>query len=32
VRRAFGEAEPPILLLVKRGDSTVFMTLTPPKG
>jgi serine protease Do len=28
--RAMAEAAPPILLLVKRGDSTVFLTLTPP--
>ncbi len=28
--RAMAEAQPPILLLVKRGESTVFLTLTPP--
>ncbi len=29
---ALAKANPPILLLVKRGDSTVFLTLSPPKG
>ncbi|MEO6029016.1 MAG: DegQ family serine endoprotease [Candidatus Binatia bacterium] len=28
---ALAKAKPPILLLVKRGESTVFLTLTPPK-
>jgi serine protease Do len=28
---ALAKADPPILLLVKRGESTVFLTLTPPK-
>jgi serine protease Do len=28
---ALAKANPPILLLVKRGESTVFLTLTPPK-
>jgi len=30
--RAIAAAEPPILLLVRRGDSTVFLTLSPPGG
>jgi serine protease Do len=29
---ALAKASPPILLLVKRGESTVFLTLTPPRG
>jgi serine protease Do len=29
---ALAKANPPILLLVKRGESTVFLTLTPPRG
>ncbi len=28
---ALAKAEPPILLLVKRGESTVFLTLSPPR-
>jgi serine protease Do len=28
---ALAKASPPILLLVKRGESTVFLTLTPPR-
>ena len=30
--RAIQSAEPPILLLVKRGDSTVFVTLGSARG
>jgi serine protease Do len=30
--RAIASAGPPILLLVKRGDSTVFLTLSPPRN
>ena len=30
--RAIASASPPILLLVKRGDSTVFLTLSSPRG
>jgi len=30
--KAIAAAEPPILLLVKRGDSTVFLTVSPPRG
>jgi serine protease Do len=30
--RTLADAHPPILLLVKRGDSTVFMTLNPHRG
>jgi serine protease Do len=29
---ALASARPPVLLLVRRGDSTVFLTLSPPKG
>jgi serine protease Do len=29
---ALAKASPPILLLIKRGDNTVFLTLSPPKG
>jgi serine protease Do len=29
---ALAKANPPILLLVRRGDSTVFLTLSPPRG
>jgi serine protease Do len=31
-QRAIREAKPPILLLVKRRESTIFLTLTPPQG
>jgi serine protease Do len=30
--RAITAADPPVLLLIKRGDSTVFVTLNPPRG
>jgi serine protease Do len=30
--RAIADADPPILLLVKRGESTIFLTLSPPRG
>jgi serine protease Do len=29
---ALAKASPPILLLVRRGESTVFLTLSPPRG
>ncbi len=31
-RRAIAAADPPVLLLVRRGDSTIFLTLSPPRG
>ena len=30
--KAIAAADPPILLLVKRGENTVFLTITPPRG
>jgi serine protease Do len=29
---AIASADPPVLLLVRRGESTVFVTLSPPRG
>ena len=31
-RKALTGADPPVLLLVKRGESTIFLTLSPPTG
>jgi serine protease Do len=30
--RAIAASDPPVLLLVKRGDSSLFLTLTPPRN